>query len=108
MPKPMLKKVHFFLFAVTCLVTVAIYSCKKDSRTGQQNTISDPAIAQGKNWYESTYPASNAKIATQAAGTSTAFSQLISPDWQHAASYNREGQRYWRYLSILRLNSRLY
>ena len=45
MPKPILKKAHLLLLTALCLVAIIINSCKKDSRTDQQNAVSDPTIA---------------------------------------------------------------
>ncbi|MGN8068222.1 hypothetical protein [Mucilaginibacter sp. SG564] len=84
----MLKKLYFLL-AATCFIAIIINSCKKDSNTAQQDKISDPVIAQAKNWYESTYPATNIKLSTLATGSHIDLSQLIKPDWQHNASYTR-------------------
>lgn len=90
MPKPILKKAYWLLLTTACLSIIIITnSCKKDSRTDQQNAFADPAIAQAKNWYESTYPVNTNKITTQANGTNTDLSQIIKPDWQHNSSYTR-------------------
>ncbi|MBB6108293.1 hypothetical protein SAMN05421821_102470 [Mucilaginibacter lappiensis] len=91
MSKPILKKAHLLLLTAVCLVAIIINSCKKDSRTEQQNTLSNPAIAQAKSWYENAYPVSN-KQTSQATTTGADLSQLIKPDWQHTSSYKRGDQ----------------
>jgi hypothetical protein len=88
----MFKKLYFLLAAI-CLVAVIVNSCKKDSHTNQQQSvITDPAILQAKNWYESTYPVTNTKLSTLATGAHLDLSQLIKPDWQHNTSYTRFNQ----------------
>ncbi|NHA02228.1 hypothetical protein G7092_00395 [Mucilaginibacter sp. HC2] len=89
MPKPILKKATWLLFTTVCLAAIIINSCKKDSHTDQQNTVSDPVIAQAKSWYETTYPAGNGKLGTQSTTTSFDFSQTIKPDWQHTDTYTK-------------------
>ncbi|NHA06399.1 hypothetical protein G7092_21495 [Mucilaginibacter sp. HC2] len=89
MPKLILKKASWVLLATVCIAAVIVNSCKKDSHSEQQNKVSDPAMAQAKSWYESTYPTSNIKLNTQAITTTTDLSQLVKPDWGHAASYSR-------------------
>ncbi|WP_419700712.1 hypothetical protein [Mucilaginibacter sp. NFX135] len=86
----MFRKVYL-LFVAACLVAIVINSCKKDSRTDQQNAVSDPVIAQAKNWYERTYPVSENKVNTQST-TNADLSQLIKPDWQHTVNYKRSDQ----------------
>lgn len=85
----MFKKLYLLL-AAACVITFIINSCKKDFNKEQQNNVSDPAIAQAKNWYESTYPVNASKLNTQAVNSSNPdWSQRIKPDWQHTASYSR-------------------
>jgi len=88
----MFKKLPLLLLAATCLVAFIINSCKKDSHADQQNKISDPTIAQAKNWYENTYP-TGSKLSSQATTGNKDWSQLIKPDWQHTASYSRFNQQ---------------
>ena len=88
----MFKKASLLLLAATCLVAVIINSCKKDSHPDSQNAVSDPAVVQAKAWYESTYPVGNTKLNTQAITANPNLSQLIKPDWVHAATYARIGQ----------------
>jgi len=88
----MFKKLPLLLFAATCLVAFIINSCKKDAHPDQQNKVSDPAIAQAKSWYESTYPTGN-KLNSLATTGNKDLSQLIKPDWQHTASYSRFNQQ---------------
>lgn len=83
----MLKKSHPLVFAIIALIT--INSCKKDSHTGQQTDIIDPAVARAKSWYESTYPINITKLSTQATTSGIDFSQHIKPDWNHADTYTR-------------------
>lgn len=88
MPKPILKKATSLLLATVCLSVVIINSCKKDSHTNQQNTVSDPVIAQAKSWYESTFP-TGTKLSTQAVSGNKDLNQVISPDWQHGDTYTK-------------------
>ncbi|MEZ2337220.1 hypothetical protein AB6735_16360 [Mucilaginibacter sp. RCC_168] len=88
----MLKKLHLLaVFITACLIAVVINSCKKDLHTDPPNTVSDPAIAQAKSWYESTYPSGTGKLNTQSTVTNFDFSQVIKPDWGHVAAYIRFG-----------------
>jgi len=88
----MFKKLPLLLLTATCLVAFIINSCKKDAHPDQQNKVSDPAIAQAKSWYESTYPTGN-KLNSLATTGNKDLSQLIKPDWQHTASYSRFNQQ---------------
>lgn len=88
MPKPILKKATWLLLATVCLAAVIINSCKKDSRTDQQNSVTDPVIAQAKSWYESAFPVGN-KLSTQAVSGDKDLNQVISPDWQHGDTYTK-------------------
>jgi hypothetical protein len=88
-PKPVLNKLYLLLFVFIALTAIIIESCKKDNHAEQQAAVTDPAIAQAKTWYESTYPVNTNKVTTQANGTNSDLSQIIKPDWQHNASYSR-------------------
>lgn len=88
----MLKKLHLLaVFITACLIAVVINSCKKDLHTDPPNTVSDPAIAQAKSWYESTYP-TGGKLSSQATTGNKDLSQLIKPDWQHPSTYTRSNK----------------
>jgi hypothetical protein len=78
------------LFALL-LAIIIIHSCKKDYKNVP---LADPAIAQAKVWYESTYPVKsivNGKLITQSTGSQD-LSQWIKPDWQHSNKYKKLGK----------------
>jgi len=83
------------LFLITAFI---IHSCKKDGTNQSTADITDPAVSQAKQWYESTYPvttALNSKQTTQSVNPISNvpfdYTQHLKPDWQHAATYNRLG-----------------
>src|ERR1700755_1533931 len=86
------KTLCVLLFAALIFV---IHSCRKDI-AGEQ-ALTDPKIIQAKAWYENAYPKNNnitpGTYTTMSTGSSghgqTDLSQMMSPDWQHNASYNR-------------------
>jgi hypothetical protein len=88
-PKPILNKLTLLLLVFIALTAIIIESCKKDNHIEQQTSAIDPAVAQAKSWYESTYPVSSTKVTTQANGTNADLSQISKPDWQHNSSYTR-------------------
>jgi hypothetical protein len=81
------------IFAAAVATLLLINSCKKNVT---DPTITDTKVLQAKAWYESTYSvtskSNNAPLATLSTSGQSAitnFSQRVSPDWQHSASYNR-------------------
>ncbi|MEZ2336749.1 hypothetical protein AB6735_13995 [Mucilaginibacter sp. RCC_168] len=85
----MLKKSHLLLLVFFSSIALIINSCKKDSHTAQQNTITNPVVAEAKSWYESTYPSGTGKLNIQSTATHFDFSLATKPDWNHAATYTR-------------------
>ena len=88
---------------VTILITICsilvIHSCKKDKPEQQTPAITDPLIAQARQWYESTYPVHSgtnvsSRLATQSVGTNTAFdlTQAIKPNWLRGVRYSKLNQ----------------
>jgi len=100
MKQKLLKSLSFkisicFLFLITAFI---IHSCKKDSTNQSSANITNPAVSQAKQWYESTYPVTttlNSKQTTQSVNQISNvpfdYTQHLKPDWQHAATYNRLG-----------------
>jgi hypothetical protein len=89
----MFKKLnHLLVLFSACSIALVINSCKKDSHTDQQSTVSNPAVLQAKTWYENTYPGnknSTGQQITNTAGNDIDYSRLIKPDWQHGSNYTR-------------------
>jgi hypothetical protein len=83
------------LCLVFLLAIFIIHSCKKENKFSQLS-LTD-SVNQAKRWYETTYPVNtsiNSKLtATQSINTASNsgvdYSQLIKPDWAHAANYKR-------------------
>jgi len=92
-PKHLFRIITIALLLISGLI---INSCRKDNKYSTQNLM--PDVTQAKAWYESSFPVnsnSNSKLITQTVnGVNVVvpnLSQLITPDWQHPATYSRLG-----------------
>jgi len=95
MKSPYIKSNRFRLFFALLLVTASIiYGCRKDIlKSDPSLAITDPKIAQAKNWYEQIYPKQDQKSITKtfnAVGeTEFDWSQFVKPDWSKPVNYTR-------------------
>ncbi|MBB5396355.1 hypothetical protein [Mucilaginibacter sp. AK015] len=87
--------IKFFFIALVALCGV-IYGCRKEITNSKGSTLNtEPAIADAKSWYESTFPvtgSSNQTVHTNSTGTGFDLSQRVKPDWKHTATYARLGK----------------
>ncbi|QHS54493.1 hypothetical protein GWR56_02640 [Mucilaginibacter sp. 14171R-50] len=94
-PKSNSAYLKFSFIALIALCGI-IYGCRKEITNSKESTLNtDPAVADAKSWYESTFPVtggSNQTVHTNSTGTGFDLSQWVKPDWQHTATYARLGK----------------
>ena len=88
--KKLYPKNWFFKLSLMIIALCGIiYGCRKD-KPGPTSPVTDPKIAAAKSWYEGAYPVNKTGQTLQTNSSERAdLSQIVKPDWQHPANYNR-------------------